>query len=382
MAMSTLSGSLKKQINDACEKAFVLHMKEGMSAKCDEFCAKLEEEGMAYHAPQWIHGVAAHADNRGGVGLEPTGVWKLIELHAPRGWSWNQVSAARAVEMPPGRDGDRHRAKNEEIARQSNGLIPEVRGQELSIVALTKTHTSSTLRAIDRQSAPPKEIPFWRELVQEDGRLSKEKFLEKYPSYIDPVRNGLNWLVIKHEVMQDCPRFAEYVMEAGNLDHDTTTRETTFQLMNDCHRKLIAGLTDEQICKDVAAFRPQMKNMVSHLTKFVGKWGGGKDAKFLREIDDFKIHLPYCRDIDPKQIGMLADARLSDLPEWPASCVMALLSAPESYLQRGSDRANLFDPTDVIKMGTAGATGVKDLVVQHSIPTKMLNVAKQYVPML
>ena len=159
MAMSTLSANLKKQINEACEKAFVLHAKEGMSAKCDELCAKLEAEGMAYHAPQWIHGVAAHADNRGGVGLEPTGVWKLIELHAPRGWSWNQVSAARAVEMPPGRDGDRHRAKNEEIARQSNGLIPEVRGAELSLIALTKTIRRARFAPSTASRHPRKRAP-------------------------------------------------------------------------------------------------------------------------------------------------------------------------------------------------------------------------------
>ena len=112
------------EINDQCSLMFDQGRLDGMAAKADEFCEKIRLEGMGDEVPVWNHAVGFHKDNRGGVGVEPTDVWRLLAKHAPRGWSWLQVrKLARAAEIPPGAEGDAHRAKNAELAAKSGGML-------------------------------------------------------------------------------------------------------------------------------------------------------------------------------------------------------------------------------------------------------------------
>ena len=234
-----VSEALAAKINSVCVDALDKGIQDGMAAKGDEIVRDLMGESMASKRPVWIHAVAFHPENRFGAGLEPVDAWSLLKTHAPRGWSWNAVEGqARAAEIPIGAAGDRIRSRNREVAEASAGLLPPVREEDLLVCAFTKTHTSATLRIVDREGKPPDgDDPFWNGLLKEDGCLSKEKFLDRFPSYADPVKKGIEWVVIKSEVFNACPRLPAFLQEAGNLDHNVTSKETTLQLCFEANRK-------------------------------------------------------------------------------------------------------------------------------------------------
>ena len=349
--MAQESAALCQLIDTAIDDCLDKGVKDGMAARVDEICTKLLMEGGAHEATMWIHTVAFHPDNRFQAGLEASDVWALLKTHAPRGWSWAQVhKMARAIEIPMGPEGDAMRQRNIDVAERSAGLLPMVRAEDLQIMAVTKTHTSSTLRVVDRQACPPADDKFFDGLLHEDGRLNREKFIEKYPSYRDPITKGMEWFVVKSGVVKRHPRLPALLQEAGNLDHDTTQKETVLQLVQEAHRKLVAQYTTEQITKDLEHFRPHLQGQTKYLCQFATSWAGGPAGPFLKEIDHFKSTLPVRRDVDPKQLGILASAKMSSMPEWIISCVFALVAAPKNFVQRGSDRSSMFDQGDVDKM--------------------------------
>ena len=352
------SPGLVDKINSVCVDALDKGIQDGMAAKGDEIVKDLMGEGMASKRPVWIHAVGFHPENRFGAGLEPVDAWNLLKNHAPRGWSWNAVEGqARAAEIPIDAAGERIRRRNREVAEASAGLLPPVREEDLLVSAFTKTHTSATLRIIDREGKPPaKDDPFWNGLLKENGCLSREKFLERYPSYVDPLKKGIEWVVIKSEVFNACPRLPAFLQEAGNLDHNVTSKETTLQVCFEANRKICKGTTPDQTARELEKFRPDLKGKCVHLCAFSAMWAGGPDAPFLKQADAFKSTLSARRDIDPQQLGFLATFKISSCSEWVLACVKALLAAPPQYIR--GERSVIFDYSDVPRMSST--TGLKD----------------------
>ena len=334
---------LVDRINRACKECLDEGKKEGMMALADALCEELRRKNLAKVERRSNDSLLFHPSNRFGAGLEPVDVWNLLKETAPRGFSWHKVKLARACQILPGNLGSDQLETNRAVAKKSGGLLPEPNSMA-SACAVACTHTVHTLKVIDHECKPPEDDPFWTGLLREDGRLSKEKFLEKFPSYREPLEIGLSWFISNPEVELKCPRWAGFLQEAGNADHGVERRVTNLALCMEAGRLLQRGRSIEQVAADMERFRPQKKGQVAYLARFAAKWGGGKSLSTLTSLDTFGKMMPNRRDIDAKQFGTLAEAK-GGCRVWIENMMMALLASPSKYLKK--DEAAMFDTKDV-----------------------------------
>ncbi|HIF03696.1 MAG TPA: hypothetical protein EYQ84_10610 [Nitrospinaceae bacterium] len=95
--------------------------------------------------------------------------------------------------------------------------------------------------------------------------------------------------------------------------------------------------------------RPYLKEQCEDLCEYVAAWSGGVDARYLDELDAWSKSLPVRREINAKQLQLLAKAQIAWAPEWPTACFKALLAAPKQFITR--DEASMFNKGDIDNMG-------------------------------
>ena len=70
-----------------------------------------------------------------------------------------------------------------------------------------------------------------KDLAAEDGNVSASRVVERQPSIAEPLRRGMPYAVIAHEVSRACPGLMAMLATTGNADHCTARVATTLQLL-------------------------------------------------------------------------------------------------------------------------------------------------------
>ena len=70
-----------------------------------------------------------------------------------------------------------------------------------------------------------------KDLAGEDGNVSASRVVERQPSIAEPLRRGMPYTVIAHELSRACPGLMEMLATTGNADHCTARVATTLQLL-------------------------------------------------------------------------------------------------------------------------------------------------------
>ena len=366
-----MNDALVDAINKECARVLDDGDKDGIMANADHLTKQCIDDGCAYVDYFNIHRTGFHPDNRFTTGLLATGVWRVIQETAPRGWSDYKVELARAFEVANGPKGDGQRKTNVETAVSSDNMLPAIDPDNLWILGVGCTHTGASLRCIDKCAMPPAEDEFWENLKQPDGRLSKEMFLEKYPSYKAPLERGMKWTVFRKIVEEKCPRFPAYLQEAGNTEHGTEQRVSILALCFEAHRRGSqldkgSGAPWDVISKELETNRAFIKGQGSAICKFVSTWSGGRNPTYLKEIDEWSKTLPVKRELDPKQLNLLSTASIVSLPEWITACVKTLLIAPRNFIRRGiagDEVTAMFEDADIKNM----ADKHRELICIHEL---------------
>ena len=199
-------------INQTCEAALLKGSKEGMMSDADEICRKLRADDLGYDAWPRLSSVGFHPSNRFDTGLDTAHVFNLIEIIAPRGLSVTTVeSKAKTFEVAAGAAGDEQREVNKNAAIASNGSLPMINEADLQVLTVATSHTQAGFRCIEAGVRAPDNEPGksfnWDEVCDQHHCISKEKFLDRYPSYA-PVfaGKGIKVFVIKREVEEQCPK--------------------------------------------------------------------------------------------------------------------------------------------------------------------------------
>ena len=189
--------------------------------------------------------VGFHPDNRFGGGLDPTTVYEVLKAVAMRGWSWPKVAAARAFEVSDGGEGEKEREINRVVAEKSDGALPIINPSDVQILAVGCTHNAASLRCVIGKGKPPAEFidhEWFRDIVDADGHISRDKCLEKFPSYKAPLERGIRWAVVRREVAKAFPRLALFLQEAGNTEHGAEQHISNIDVMCDIHAKSLRNI--------------------------------------------------------------------------------------------------------------------------------------------
>ena len=113
------------------------------------------------------------------------------------------------------------------LARDSDGLLPLVIDPAaLRIATVRCSHTTSTLRCM---IGAPRSMH--ADLAGEDGCVSAAIIVERQPSMAEPMRRGMPYTVISHELSRACPGLMGMLAITGNADHATARVATTLQLL-------------------------------------------------------------------------------------------------------------------------------------------------------
>ena len=83
--------------------------------------------------------------------------------------------------------------------------------------------------------------------------------LEACPSLRKPSDEGIEYIVIPHQLTALCPTLMSVLSEADNAKHSTYRRETALQTMMNLHKRIVQSLDDGEdmvncICPSQPAF--------------------------------------------------------------------------------------------------------------------------------
>jgi hypothetical protein len=321
----------------------------------DSICTLLLSRGLAYKEKVRAALVGVHPENRFGMGVEPLDVHELLKSIVLQGWSWLEVVGARAFEVAPS-DGDTFDF-NDRLAKSSEGLLAKVEQHELRITSVTCGHTNAGLRCVLGGSKS------YIDDITTDGSICQQKVLEMSPGFAEPLRDGLEWLIVRHQLATACPGLASFLQEAGNAGHGIERQQTKMQTLLQIHMKAQRNIAFkgeaqwDNIALDIERTRPFLHGQVKDMCEYVKEYSGGADPTFLKNLDEWSKCLQTRRDIPGKAFSMLAGVPFAQGPEYITACVKAMLVAPDCYCRDGQSRL-------LTCMDTATITGKnKDLVL-------------------
>ena len=315
--------------------------KARIKSTADEVCALLMEKGLAYKEVMPLFRICVHPENRFKSGLTPSDVHELLELILEAGFSFTEMVGARSFELAPGKEGDKQFDAYRRIQTLSMGTLPTLSRDDVRILTVACSHTVSGLLCAD-QGVNSNAIS---EKYCIDGKISKEKVIEACPSINAPLKNGIEFLIIRHQVEAKCPQLPEFLQEAGNANKGVERKPTKVQLMLQISSRVVAGISETSIVRSIESQHEHVRGEVKDLIAFARQWSGGIDPVFIKDIDAFTKTLKVQRELPSIVIGALAKCKMAEWPEYIVACVKAMIAAPDTYVSKG--KSTLLSTSDV-----------------------------------
>ena len=281
--------------------------------KIDEFLDRAEEQNivssirglfkylrsqkaMKRHCLMWYQ-VIIHYLNRDEYGANPSDVHLLLSDIFDTGFDDEEVRAVCCTIDP--RERDRAVAFHKQQVASSQGLLPPCNLEQSFYLALWGTHTNLALGCLDS------EVEHDNPAMTVDGRLNAEKVKLKDPLLAEAATSrGLSWDVIPYEVMRPhMPRIATLISNAGNAPAQVSRPIDNIQVAKKIYNawyeqvqkamkeRGISTLTDDivpnftAIKQKVLKSKPPNPEIIPFLYKFLMKYSGGLDAKYLRRTE-------------------------------------------------------------------------------------------------
>lgn len=201
-----------------------------LRALISEIIDRLAKENLVYLQRFLPQMVGVDPTNRYGDGLDPERVHKLLLAIFRAGWSWDEVRQAICREV--GHNEQDAMTFQVELSIDSDDMLAPAQPENMKVFTLSAGHTTATLACF---KAGVKVHLEDLQFLCHEGRLSLAKLRELQPKYAEAVDMGLEYKVIRHAVIEQCPRLSGYVQEAYNLSHSAAQIETCFQVLRKVH---------------------------------------------------------------------------------------------------------------------------------------------------
>jgi hypothetical protein len=188
---------------------------------------------------------------------------------------------------------------------------------------------------------------------------------------------GLEYKVIRHVVIEHCPRLSGYVQEAYNLSHSAAQIETCFQVLRKVHfeaaryQRLDATPPWDTIKKKkIGATRPAHSHHVDGYAAFV-KAHVDTDGELLRRISTYLKSVPVKASVKGSLYSALAEIKCHETPEYIEMVVKAMYN-PGKAAFRKAGVSTLLHTTEIASIGKQLAPFVKQAVTMLREATKAL----------
>jgi hypothetical protein len=318
----------------------------------------LLENGLAKKEHIHHSQVGVHPDNRESEMLIPIATHSLMVMIANKGYNLHETELALCCGIPPNETGQEWVRKNVELASQSDGLLAQYEPELLTHVTGAGSHSTAVLRLIDAcgrmqiAACPGDE---YKDLSVE-GFLSKQRILEKCPTFAAPLAKGMRYTHIRWEIAELCPDLMRLLSEADNAKHAVKHLESVIQSMFNMHRRGVEmnANTDDawaSIVKTAArAQSEEMKLLVADRVQFVRVHSGGAAKPFLIELNEFSKTLRVQRELPGAFLKEAAKHTMLSTPLTIVGMAKAVMWAPEMYVMSGT--VKLFNACDFAAMKT------------------------------
>ena len=328
-------------------------LKDGVQTFQEQLLVLIESAALSDRRWIMVDKVGVHPDNREKAGLVPVDVHDLLRRITANGWSSKEVDAL-ACEIPPTEEGAAWRAFNTQLAANSDGLLAAVNPDDLEVVTGRGSHTTASVRCYRFGTKG-----FHEELCV-DGVVSRAKIVDQQPSMAEPLDKGINYLVIRWQLVQACSRLMEVLSRTGNASHGVARQQTTIQGLKRVHM-LAADRQRANVEVDWTAIArvasigmdPRYIETASMLCEFARTWAGGVDGQILADLEAFERTLVVKRNVLATDLLAMSRINLLDAPRYVPAMVKALLSAPPNMVNNEGN-ATIFTSADYASLAEGG----------------------------
>ena len=235
---------------------------------------------------------------------------------------------------------------NKGIREKAGVSLPPFNGADMERFTVTCSHTTAGVQCLAAADGVKVDNEVMDSKYTRDGKLWKEKVLELSPSMSGPLEKGMHMLVIRRVVEEKCPMLASFIQEAGNAHRGVDARPSRLQVMFQATERLTFGHLEHQVASTLDSEYSWLDGEGKDLTAFAAAWAGGKDAKFLRNADEFARTLSVVRDPPGNILTALAKLKLSSHPEIIVAVLKTMMAAPKTFVAQ-NNKATIVSITDV-----------------------------------
>ena len=289
--------------------------------------------------------VGCWSGNRYKYMLDPSKVHRkgdgLFGKHG-MGWSMKEMqSNSFCLELPM--DGifyDENLNGNVSLTQLSEGKL-SMPTTHLKYVSLSGSHMTAFVNdAIDGCDT------FIPALAGADGKLDKEAFCKRSPSFKVACDAGWRWVVLDFKVAAKFPKLLEYVQESRNAPGHLQGGETELQVLLkidsfEAEREAAKkGEDDAGLLQCVLRSQAPCVKYADVLIKFYKTWSGGPGSKTMSDLCDYAKTCEYGdRECHASFYKAITDANIGDVCMKNALVRFALLKnqipSPEQKIANG-----------------------------------------------
>ena len=284
--------------------------------------AHLLEQNQAYRAQLHPDEVGIHPSNRDGGGVEESHVHALAAKIATLGFLWDQCSGAVCVED------DKHMTIAD-FTVATLSACPRLAPAEKSRIrygSLSCSHTNQFLRSA--AASVLCDIPE----ISDNQRMSASKMCIGDNALADALEKGLQWLVIKADVIANFPELPTLIQSSrnapGHLHMEETQADTMMKMLTLSLQHVDNGRPNWN------AVRAELEKTCSKyaqdfyaIQKYIQKWAGGREGFYLKELQRFwATRVPHGRSVSASFLAALADLPI-DANELCPRLITALVKA-------------------------------------------------------
>lgn len=292
--------------------------KGGVEAFNDYIMNKIADADLVKEEIRNVACAGVHPDNRESSMLVPIDVHDLLRKFAENGFNPNLWDAL-ALTIPHGPKGDEWRRANAALVEDAEGYLAQSESSLLEIVTGRGSHGTHALLCVAFGA-----LGMHPDLCDEHGRISKAALLEKQPSWEAPLKHGLKYKVLPGELELAVPGLLSCLSRIGNASHDVYRQKTALQMCNRIHT-IISCRTSKSKDVDIdfvvkqacvgnggTEYQPQCRQ----LADFVVAWSGGKDGRWLRDLEKFERTVALKRKLPAAMLQALGTADLLHAPKY------------------------------------------------------------------
>ncbi|CAE7788980.1 unnamed protein product [Symbiodinium sp. CCMP2592] len=236
----------------------------------------LLKHSLAYKQRIRCEHIGCHELNRDGQGVSAEHCHELLSSLASLGFVPGQCKSV-CLECPPDSRGDATRAFNKAVIDRAGGKLAPLSLGPLRYSTILGSHTNQAFRLVVAKLAHANAA------LTSEGFLNIEKVREVDAALADAITEGIEWVIVGHEIQDEFVKFATLFQAAGNACGQISKPEDEMQVA----KKILLSVQGfmqlngtnqvkyEDVSKEILRSKPPCAPWVCFIFRFVLQAPGG-----------------------------------------------------------------------------------------------------------